>query len=144
MSFTGGYNLQSLSEGRESKSQSASVSKDEISHEQSRKSRGKRRSSRKLKKGGGTYAITNYTYKQAKKLGVTVKPSTNKTKKIDVFKGNKKVAAVGAYGMGDFPTFMRTEGMASAKEHRRRYKMRHEKDRHKRGSRGWYADKLLW
>ena len=27
------------------------------------------------------YTITNYTYKQAKKLGVQVKPSTNKTKK---------------------------------------------------------------
>jgi hypothetical protein len=143
MSFTGGYNLQSLSEGRESKSQPVSVSKDDIPHEQTRKSRAKRRS-RKFKKGGGTYAITNYTYKQAKKLGVTVKPSTNKTKKIDVFKGDKKVAAVGANGMGDFPTFMKTEGMASAKEHRRRYKMRHEKDRHVRGSRGWYADKLLW
>jgi hypothetical protein len=32
------------------------------------------------------YTITAYTYKQARRLGVTVKPSTNKTKKIDVYK----------------------------------------------------------
>jgi len=139
MAQTGGYNLESLSEDRKSYSRSASVTKD--TQKQPLKRRGKKTRSHR---GGAQYAITNYTYKQAKKLGVTVKPSTNKTKKIDVFKGNKKVAAVGANGMGDFPTFMKMEGMASAKEHRRRYKMRHEKDRHVRGSRGWYADKLLW
>ena len=35
------------------------------------------------------YHITNYTYKQAKKIGVVVKPSTNRIKKIDVFIKNK-------------------------------------------------------
>ena len=37
-----------------------------------------------------TYHITAYTYKKARKLGLSVKPSTNKTKKIDIFKKNKK------------------------------------------------------
>ena len=32
------------------------------------------------------YFITDYTKKQAKKLGVTVKQSSNKDKKIDVIK----------------------------------------------------------
>jgi hypothetical protein len=127
MSFTGGYIIQQTSKPNSTPKQSRSRSQTKRRH-----------------RGGAQYAITNYTYRQAKKLGVTVKPSTNKTKKIDVFKNNKKVASVGANGMGDFPTFMKTEGMESAKEHRRRYKMRHEKDRHRRGSRGWYADKLLW
>jgi hypothetical protein len=90
------------------------------------------------------YTITNYTYRQAKKLGVTVRQSTNKTKKIDVYKKGKKVASVGARGMGDFPTFMKLNGKKYAQTRRRLYKMRHEKDRHVRGSRGWYADKLLW
>ncbi len=36
------------------------------------------------------YNITNYTYNQARKLGVIVKPSTNKTKKIDVYRQDKK------------------------------------------------------
>jgi hypothetical protein len=90
------------------------------------------------------YTITNYTYKQAKKIGVTVKPSTNKTKKIDVYKKGKKVASVGAAGMGDFPSYIKKKGVKYAKERRRLYKIRHDKDRHVKGSRGFYADKLLW
>ena len=56
-----------------------------------------------------TYSITKYTYNKAKQFGVLVKPSTNKTKKIDVYKKIKgkehKVASVGAYGMNDYPIF---------------------------------------
>jgi len=35
-------------------------------------------------------------------------------------------------------------GKEYADERRRLYKMRHEKDRNKVGSPGFYADKLLW
>jgi hypothetical protein len=90
------------------------------------------------------YTIKQYTYNRAKQLNVVVKPSTNKTKKIDVFKNGVKVASVGALGMGDYPTFMETRGREYAKTRRRLYKMRHEKDRHKIGTRGYYADQLLW
>ena len=38
------------------------------------------------------YKIKNYTKVQANKLGVIVKPSTLKNKKIDVFKSGKKIA----------------------------------------------------
>jgi hypothetical protein len=91
-----------------------------------------------------SYRITQYTRKQAKRYGVVVKPSTVKDKKIDVFRGDEKLASVGAKGMNDFPTFIRKRGLKYAKTRRRLYKMRHEKDRHIRGSRGWWADKLLW
>ena len=90
------------------------------------------------------YAITPYTYKQAKKLGVVVKPSTNKTKKIDVYKHNRKIASVGAYGMNDYPTYMKLRGKTYAKTRRRLYKIRHNKDRKTRWTHGWLADKLLW
>ena len=90
------------------------------------------------------YHITNYTYKKAKKLGYTVKPSTNKTKKIDVYKKNKKIPSVGANGMNDYPTYILKNGLKYAKTRRRLYRIRHEKDRHKRLSNGWLADKLLW
>jgi len=94
------------------------------------------------------YSIKKYTYNKAKTLGVIVKPSTNKTKKIDVFKkrGNtqKKVASIGANGMNDYPTYIQKRGLAYAKTRRRLYRQRHEKDRHVRGSAGYYADKLLW
>jgi hypothetical protein len=91
-----------------------------------------------------TYSITNYTRKQAKRIGVNVKPSTNPEKKIDVFRKSRKIASVGANGMNDFPTYIKKRGLTFAKTRRRLYKMRHEKDRHIKWSKGWLADKLLW
>ena len=90
------------------------------------------------------YRITNYTRKMAHKIGVSIKPSTNPEKKIDVFRKSRKIASVGAAGMNDFPTYIRTRGIAYAKTRRRLYKMRHERDRHVKWSNGWLADKLLW
>jgi len=91
------------------------------------------------------YTITKYTRDKAKKLGVVVKPSSVKGKKIDVFnKKGEKLVSIGALGMGDYPTFMREKGKDYANVRRRLYKDRHEKDRHKRGTAGYYADQLLW
>jgi hypothetical protein len=95
------------------------------------------------------YRIKRHTFEQAKKLGVEVKPSKVKGKKIDVFKNGEKVASVGALGMNDYPTYLEKErsglvAEGTAKRRRKAYKMRHEKDRHIRGSKGFYADKLLW
>jgi hypothetical protein len=90
------------------------------------------------------YNITKYTKDQAKKLGVEVKVSSVKGKKIDVFKDGKKIASVGAIGYSDYPTYTKTKGKAYADERRRLYKIRHSKDRNVRGSDGYYADKLLW
>jgi len=90
------------------------------------------------------YSIKRYTQTKAKELGVKVAPSKVKGKKIDVFKDGKKVASIGALGYKDYPTFMLEDGEEVAKQKRKAYKARHEKDRHKRGSAGYYADKLLW
>ena len=91
------------------------------------------------------YRIKAYSYSQAKKLGVTIKPSKVKGKKIDVFdKNGDKLASIGALGMGDYPTFKLTEGKEFAEKRRKAYKSRHEKDRHVRGSAGYFADKILW
>ena len=100
-----------------------------------------------------SYRITPYTLAQAKKLGVSVKPSTVAGKKLDVFKNVKgevvKVATIGALGYNDYPTFMALEKKGKfptgyAKRRRDAYKTRHQKDRTIRGTNGWYADKLLW
>lgn len=91
------------------------------------------------------YEILPYTKRQATRLRVHVQPSKNPLKKIDVF--NKKgefICSVGARGYGDYPTFWKEEGKEFADNKRRLYKMRHQKDRHVVGSRGWYADQLLW
>lgn len=90
------------------------------------------------------YKITDYTMQQSKKLGVTVKPSTVSGKKIDVFKGDHKVASVGAIGYSDYPTYLEKKGKQFADERRKLYKIRHAKDRMKVGSPGYFADKLLW
>ena len=90
------------------------------------------------------YQITDYTYKKAKELGVVVKPSTNKKKKIDVFKKDKKIASIGGAGYKDYPTYLKTEGKEVADKRRKLYKVRHEKDRKVIDSAGFFADKLLW
>jgi hypothetical protein len=90
------------------------------------------------------YRITDYTKKQAKRLGLVVKPSSVEGKKIDVYKGSVKVASVGALGYSDYPTYMKKMGKKYADERRRLYKIRHKKDRLKKGTNGWYADQLLW
>ncbi|KAL1514931.1 hypothetical protein AB1Y20_004010 [Prymnesium parvum] len=73
----------------------------------------------------------------ARKLGVTVRPSTVKGKKLDVFKGDRKVASIGAKGYEDYTTH-------NDDERKRRYKQRHEKYRHNKGTPSYYADKILW
>ena len=88
------------------------------------------------------YKITNYSRKQAKKLGVTIKRSTNTKKKIDVFKKGKKVCSVGNVNYYNFPTYIQKKGLSVAKFRRKMYKNRHSKDR-KKGC-GFYADKILW
>ena len=90
------------------------------------------------------YEITEYTRKQAEKLGVRVQASKTRGKKIDVYKNGEKVASVGALGFGDYPTFLRTKGRDFAERRRAAYKARHAKDRSVTGSPGFYADKLLW
>lgn len=91
------------------------------------------------------YQIKQYTKDKAKKLGVIIQQSTRKGKKIDVFdkKGNK-IATIGALGYSDYPTFLEVNGKEIADKKRKNYKARHQKDRLKKYSNGWFADNLLW
>ncbi len=90
------------------------------------------------------YQILPYTKQRAKKIGVTVQPSTNPKKKLDVFKGDQKVASVGAMGFSDYPHYLQDKGKAVAEERQRLYHIRHKKDAEKKGSPGYYASLLLW
>ena len=96
-----------------------------------------------LLKGAG-YKIKEHTKRQAKKLGVEVKPSQLKNKKIDVFRGGKKIASVGHPDYKDYPTFLQDCSKKVADARRELYKKRHEKTRHKKDTPSYYADKLLW
>lgn len=88
------------------------------------------------------YQIQPYTTQQAKKLGVTVRPSTNPKKKVDVYEEGKKVASIGDITYKDYPTYLREDGKAIAEERRRLYHLRHGKAQ--KGTPGFYASRLLW
>ena len=90
------------------------------------------------------YKITNRQKRNAEALGVTIKPSTNKSKKIDVFKNGQKIASIGAMGYKDFDIHLKENGKAFADERRRLYKIRHKDNRNKKGTPGYYADRILW
>lgn len=75
--------------------------------------------------------------RKASKLGVSVKLSTRKNKKLDVFKGDKKVASIGDSRYTDFI-------QSGDKAKRKAYKSRHANNRTKVGTAGYYADKILW
>ena len=90
---------------------------------------------------------------KAKKLGVKIKQSKNKKKKIDVFKevktkdGKKElklIASIGAISYGDYPTFKKEKGKEFADKRRKAYKARHEKHRHKLNTPSYFADQILW
>ena len=74
---------------------------------------------------------------RAKALGVTVQPSTRKHKKLDVYRNGQYQVSIGDLRYSDFLQH-------GDPERRKRYKQRHERDRHARGTAGYYADKILW
>ena len=94
------------------------------------------------------YKILPYTRKQAKLIGVEVKPSAKKDKKIDVYKNNKLIASVGAKGYLDYPSYLQQDGKKIADEHKKLYLERHRKreDWSKNGidTPGFWSRWLLW
>jgi len=89
-------------------------------------------------------ALLRIVKRKARRIGVVVKPSTRKNKKLDVFKNDKKVASIGDIRYRDFLLYRRSDGTKKANERRRLYKIRHNKHRHKAGTPSYYSDKILW
>ena len=75
--------------------------------------------------------------RKARQIGVSVKPSSVKGKKLDVFKDGKKVASIGDLRYSDF-------NLTGDEARRRAYKQRHEKTRHRKGTPSYFADRILW
>jgi len=94
------------------------------------------------------YSIKKIQREKAKKLGYTIKPSTNKKKKIDVFnKKGEKVGSIGAIGYMDFATYLKDKGKEEAYKRRGMYLARHKNEpKMKDGKRtnSWFADQILW
>ena len=90
------------------------------------------------------YEIKQYTFDQAKKHGYTVKLSSNRKKKLDVYKGNLKIASIGDREYKDYPTYIQERGLTFANVRRALYHNRHKKDIETKGSNGWLSSILLW
>lgn len=94
------------------------------------------------------YDIKPLQVSKAKKLGLTIKPSSNKKKKVDVFnKEGKKLASIGAIGYMDYASYIQKLGKTDALKKRKAYLARHAKEpKMKDGKRtpSFYADKILW
>jgi len=65
------------------------------------------------------YNIKPYSFKQAKKLGVEIKPSDDKNKKIDIIKNNKKLLNIGDKNYSDYPTYIIQKGNEYADKRRK-------------------------
>jgi len=90
------------------------------------------------------YKITKHSKEQARKLGVEIRPSSKKNKKIDVIKNGKVVATIGDNRYDDYGTFLEKNGLVFANERRRLYRIRHSGEEKKIGSAGYYSWKILW
>lgn len=90
------------------------------------------------------YIIDKKVFQNADRLGVTIKPSTVKHKKLDVFKEGKKVVSVGDTRYNDYNSYIKTKGLAYANERKRLYNIRHNKTKDVKGSPSYFANELLW
>lgn len=95
------------------------------------------------------YPITAEIKSRAKDIGVTVKTSKNKDKKLDAYKDGVFQTSFGGKGYKDYHLYKKEQGEQVANQKRKQYKSRHENNRHikyRNGklTAGWLSDKLLW
>ena len=101
-----------------------------------------------------SYKIKKLQRDKASELGLTIKPSTNPNKKLDVFIDKKRVASIGANistikgkPMMDYATYLK-EDKKKAEYRRENYIKRHSKepkiDNKGRPSKSFYSDEILW
>ena len=95
------------------------------------------------------YAIKAHTRARARQLGLQVRPSTRKNKKLDVYKGDEKVASVGDTRYPDYPTYeaMERDGSVppgTAEKRRKAYHARHGKHSAEGLTPAYLAAELLW
>ena len=90
------------------------------------------------------YTIKPRQKRAAKKIGVSIKPSTDSKKKLDVYLDDKKISSIGDINYNDYASYIKTNGLEYADNRKRLYKIRHEKTRKVVGSKSYYADQILW
>ena len=89
------------------------------------------------------YKISERTKKIAKSLGLDIRPSTKKSKKIDVFTP-QGVFSIGARNYPDYHEYIEKKGKEYADKRREMYYSRHQKDINAKKGNGFYSWILLW
>ena len=91
------------------------------------------------------YNITDYSYNQAKKLNLIIKPSINKNKKIDVYTiNNEFLHSIGDIRYNDYPNYCIIYNEKYADERKRLYHIRHQKIINVINSKQYLSANLLW
>ena len=90
------------------------------------------------------YQITDYSKKRAKMLGVEIKPSKDKNKKIDVYINGDKIASIGSINNLDYPNHILKNGLDYANQKRKLYRKRHKNDINNKSGNGFWANAILW
>ena len=90
------------------------------------------------------YEIKQFSIDQAKKHGYVIKLSSNKKKKLEVYKDNVKIATIEDSRYEDYPTYIQERGLDYAKVRRELYHKHHKKNIKKKGSAGYLSSTLLW
>ena len=85
----------------------------------------------------------------ARRLGVAIRPSTVKGKKLDVYKNGIQVASIGDIQYGDYWTYVQDEKYnrapkGTAAQRRRLYKVRNANECAAKGTVGFFACRILW
>lgn len=85
----------------------------------------------------------------AKSLGVTIRSSSNPSKKLDVFKHGFLIAQIGDINYPDYATYLQEERKGTipkgtAEKRKSLYNVRHASNWVIVGTPGYYAKKILW
>lgn len=90
------------------------------------------------------YSISKKQYDLAKEIGVIIKPSQRKNKKIDIYgMDNEYHTSIGDIRFFDYFSYLETHGKDFADNRRRLYDIRTKKGL-SIGSRNWFARAILW
>jgi hypothetical protein len=90
------------------------------------------------------YKISDYSKQKARELNVTIKPSKNKKKKIDVYKNGEVIASIGALGYKDYSIYLKENGKEYADQRKKLYKLRHKNDLNNKKGNGFWSNAILW
>ena len=90
------------------------------------------------------YVITQYSFDKARELGLSIKISKNKLKKIDVYKDNIFLNSIGDSRYNDYPHYCIIYNKDYADKRKLLYHNRHKKNADVKYSKQWLAINLLW